>query len=134
MSIEALLKKKNIYIIMLLVAIWVGCSPSPSFALPVGSYGQAGDHLEVREKVDAFLAGELVSRKLASMGLSEAEISSRLDSLSDGQIRTLAMNLERIKAGSSGAAVAIVVVLLLIGMVLFFLTHDVQVTPKETLE
>lgn len=132
MTFERILKNKRIYFIMLLLALWFGCIPSPSFALPVGSYDQNTTYLRDREIIDSFLAQELISEKLTRMGLSKDEIDSRLDKLSDWEIRQLAMRLEKIKAGSGGGwAIALAVVLLLIGMVFFFLTHTIHVEPKE---
>lgn len=134
MNFESILKQKKVYVIMLVLALWVGCIPSPSFALPVGSYEQGGGCIKDREIIDTFLAQGLVSERLAEMGLSKTEIEARLDKLSEAQIHTLAMRLERIKSGGSGAAVAIAIVILLVAMVLFFLTHDVHVEPKQSLE
>ena len=131
MTFENLLKQKKVYVVMLTLALWIGCSPSPSFALPVGSYEQEGSYHTNREIIDTFLAQELVSEKLAKMGLSKSEINSRLDKLSPEQMHTLAMRLDRIKSGGSGWVIALVVVLVLIGMVFFFLTHTLHIEPKE---
>ena len=79
-----------------------GCVPSPSLALPVGSYGQQANFAKDKDIIDSFLAQELVSQRLAKLGLSRNEIDTRLNKLSDEQIHTLAMRLERIKAGSGG--------------------------------
>jgi len=131
MTFENLLKQKKVYLVMLTLALWIGCSPSPSFALPVGSYEQEGSYHTDREIIDTFLAQELVSEKLAKMGLSKSEIDSRLDKLSPGQTRALAMRLDRIKSGGDGWIIALVIVLVLIGMVFFFLTHTLHIEPKE---
>jgi len=131
MTLKTLLKKKGIYIIMLSIALWLGCSPSPSFALPVGSYEEIRRY-EDRENIDSFLAEELVLQKLAEMGLSKSEVDSRLDTMSEAQLHTLAVRLDRLKSGSSGAAVAIAIVMIIMGMVLFLLTHEVHIEPKES--
>lgn len=132
MTFEVLLKKKEIYVIMLALALWFGCVPSPSLALPIDSYEQKASYGNDREIVDSFLARELVSQKLSKMGLSREEIDTRVNKLSDEQLHTLAMRLERIQSGSTGWAVALGIVLLFIGSILFFLTHNIHIEPKES--
>lgn len=131
MFFEAILKQKKVYVVMVTLALWFGCAPSVSFGLPVGSYSQgiSADSKD-REIIDSFLAQELVSSKLAKMGLSEEEIDVRLNKLSDAQIHELAMQIDKVKSGGSGWVIAIVVVLVLIALVFFFLTHTVRVEPK----
>ena len=131
MTFKNLLKQKKVYVVMLTLALWFGCSPSPSFALPVGSYEQEGSYRTDREIIDTFLAQELVSEKLAKMGLSKSEIDSRLDKLSSEQTHALATRLDRIKSGGNGWVIALVAVFVLIGIVLFFLTHTLHIEPKE---
>lgn len=133
MIFEALLSKKVIFCIMALLAVWVGCAPSTSFALPVASYEQGPNHITDREAIDSFLAQELVSKKLSEMGLSKTEIEVRLDRLSEEQVHALAARLERIKSGGAGWAIGLVAVILLVGIVLFLLTHTVHIEPKESI-
>jgi len=132
MIFKSIFKVKKVYFVMLLLALWFGCAPSTSFSLPIGSYEHRNNYTADREAIDSFLAQDLVSERLAKMGLSEQEVRSRLDKLSNEQIHELASNLERIKAGSGSAwAIALVAVLFFVGLVLFFITHTVHVEPKE---
>jgi len=133
MTLEKILSRKIIYCIMSLLALWAGCAPSPSFALPVGSYEQGPNRITGREAIDSFLAQELVSEKLSEMGLSKTEIEARLDRLSEEQVHALAVRLERIKAGGAGWVIGLVGVVLLVGIVLFLLTHDVNIEPKGSI-
>jgi len=131
MTFEALLKKKEVYIIMLILALWFGCVPSASLALPIDSYEQKAGYSNDREIVDSFLARGRVSQKLSEMGLSKEEVDTRVNKLSDEQLHTLAMRLERIQSGSTGWAVVLGIVLAFIGTILFFLTHNIHIEPKE---
>jgi hypothetical protein len=134
MFFEALLQAKKVYVIMALLALWLGCTPCPSFALPVGSFENTDTATQDRATIDAFLAQHLVSQRLAAMGLSKDEIAERLDRLSDGEIHQLAQRLDRIKAGGDGWVIALIVVLIIIGAVFFFMTHTLHVEPREKYE
>ncbi|PIU42242.1 MAG: hypothetical protein COS99_01165 [Candidatus Omnitrophica bacterium CG07_land_8_20_14_0_80_42_15] len=131
MTFERILKEKKVYFVMLLLTLWFSCIPSPSFALPVSSCEQGVNLSQDKEIINSFLEQELVVKKLTDMGLSKEEISSRLDKLSDTQIHALAMKVERIKAGGDGWVILIVIIAL-IAVIFFLLTHEVTVERKDT--
>jgi hypothetical protein len=92
----------------------------------IGDQAQ-GDARRERDKVSAFLQREEVRRQMIALGVNPAEALARVASLSDGEIRQIAGQMENLPAGQGvivaliGAAVFIFLVLLITD--LLGLTH-----------
>ena len=71
--------------------------PAPLLAAPVPSRDRADDLAVVQDVI----AKEEVSQKLASAGLTQAQIDARLAQLSDEELASLAGNLDQVQAGGA---------------------------------
>ena len=69
-------------------------------------------------RVQKVLEDKMVGERLKALGLTEEEISARLDQLSDQEVHALATQLDTVTAGGSTAAVIIVILLVAILVVL----------------
>jgi hypothetical protein len=68
--------------------------------------------------VQKVLEGKMVRERLRALGLTEEEISARLDRLSDQEVHALATQLDTVTAGGSTGEVIIVILLIAILVVL----------------
>jgi hypothetical protein len=69
-------------------------------------------------RVQKTLEGKMVRERLRDLGLTEEEISARLDQLSDQEVHALATQLDTVTAGGSTGEVIIVILLIAILLVL----------------
>ena len=69
-------------------------------AAPVASVASSGAS-SAKQKIDRYLGQELVSRQLASLGVSRAQIDARLARLSDAQLQTVATQVDLLQAGGT---------------------------------
>jgi hypothetical protein len=69
-------------------------------------------------RVQKTLEGKMVRERLRDLGLTEEEISARLDQLSDQEVHALATQLDTVTAGGSTGEVIIVILLIAILVVL----------------
>lgn len=83
-------------IISLGLSIFLAVS-SACFAAPVES--TSSSRAVALQKVDAFFHEQAVAAQLATLGLSKAEINTRLAALSDAQLAALAAEVDLLQAG-----------------------------------
>lgn len=90
---------------------WASLAPSDlhSGAAPAGA-ARADD----MKAISKALESKALRGRLASMGLDDKEIDSRLKSLSDQEVHQLAVKLEAVRPGGLIEAVLVVVVLVLL--------------------
>jgi Family of unknown function (DUF6627) len=106
-----------------------GTIPLNSFAMltpadeSMVSTGSEVNRLEDLKTVRKVLEHKIVKQRLQDIGLSEEEINTRLDRLSDGQLHLMAMQVNAlIPAGDSGTVWTIVGILLIIVLVILLAT------------
>jgi len=130
-------KFKIVFAVMAFLIFYTGITPTNISALPISSSdvfsGQISAERKINEeKIASLLNSEIIEKKLTEIGLSRQEVENKLAGLTDEQINTLANKIDTIQAGgSAGWIIAVLVVLALIGMLFFFTTHDVKVTPRD---
>jgi hypothetical protein len=115
-------------LVLLISSLPLGAARAALIATDQVIGDQAGDGVEQeRRKVDAFLQRQDVRDQMIAFGVDPAEARSRVASLSDGEIRQIAGQIDRLPAGQGvlvaliGAAVFIFLVLLITD--LLGLTH-----------
>ncbi len=93
---------------------------APSEALGLSAATRAGD----MEKVRSFLENKLVSQRLRDLGFTPQEAMARMSEMSDGQIHSLALKLDQVKAGGElGAIIAVLVIIVLVLLILRLAGH-----------
>jgi len=73
------------------------------------------------KKIRKMLENKIVTERLNSFGLSDRELTEKLDSMSDEQIHQLAALSDKIPAGGDGAATAAVIVLVVFVVLIILL-------------
>ena len=98
-------------------------SPSGFVALP------HFDRMQDLNRIQQTLESKMVSKRLAELGFSKAEIDSRLSQLSDAQLHQMAQNLSKLKTGGDvgEAVIAILIIVLLVIVILQLTGHRVIV-------
>ena len=82
----------------LVVALLVAASTG--FAAPVESV-ERGPALTARQTVDQYLSQQVIVDHLATLGLTAAEASARVDRLSTTALEQLAAQIETVRAGGT---------------------------------
>jgi len=77
------------------------------------------NHQQSLEKLQRLLESKLISQRLSDLGFSQREISSRLNLLSDEQIRYFSSHLESLQTGGDGLAIIIALLVIAILVVVF---------------
>ncbi len=82
--------------------------------------------------VQRILESKAVSERLASFGLTAAEVDSKVKRLSDSELHSFASNLESVSPGQgAGAVVAVLVIAILIFVLLHVSGHRVVIEPID---
>lgn len=79
------------------------------------------DRMEIdtrRAEIASFLSREVVSRKIAAMGVTQDEAEMRVASMTDAEILQVSSRIENLPAGQAGVAEALIGAALLIFIVL----------------
>ena len=112
----------------LLVAFTVlSCIPGEALASFIPSEQMraliTGQRLEDLAKIQKVLEFRLVRERLAALGLTEAQVSTRLAQLDHDQLHQLVQQVDQLQAGGEiGVAIAVVVLLILIVILVYLLT------------
>jgi hypothetical protein len=114
---------------MMFCLLATGTIPLNSYAMltpadeTMVSTGSEVNRLEDLKVVRKVLEHKIVKQRLQDIGLSEEEINTRLDRLSDGQLHLMAMQMNAlIPAGDDGVIWTIVGILLIIILVVLLAT------------
>ena len=84
------------------------------------------------EKIRKFLEAKMVRERLHAFGLSQEEIQTRLNQLTDDQIHQMALKLDELKvAGDGGEAVIIVLLIAAIVLLVIYLIGYRVVLKKD---
>ncbi|MBI2788280.1 MAG: PA2779 family protein [Elusimicrobia bacterium] len=90
---------------------WASLAPAD---LQSGAAAPGAARAEDMRTVSKALESKALRGRLASMGLDEKEIDSRLKNLSDQEVHQLAVKLEAVRPGGLIEAVLVIVVLVLL--------------------
>ena len=74
------------------------------------------------EKIQQVLEMKMVGERLKQLGLTQAEIQTRLNSISDQQLHKFALQLDDLRVGGDGGAGVAIVVLLIFVLFLMIVT------------
>ena len=102
---------------------FAGFSPSEATSL---TFDRPSD----LEKIRKVLEMKMVTERLKEFGFTANEIEKRLSELSDDQIHQIALQIDELKVGGDGWAVAIVIILLAILVVLIIYVTGHRVVVK----
>lgn len=101
---------------------WATLAPSALVGQPVeASTARTADI----QTVENALKSEAVKSRLQGMGLSESEVRSRLDKLSDREVRQLASQLDALAPGGDGGFIIGVLVVAVLVLVIVYLVKRV---------
>jgi hypothetical protein len=70
------------------------------------------------EKIQKFLETKMIRERLQAFGLSQEEIQTRVNHLTDDQIHQVALKVDELKVGGDGGEVLIIILLILVLVVL----------------
>ena len=73
------------------------------------------------EKIGQALEMKMVGERLRQLGLTQAEVQTRLNSVSDQQLHELALQLDDLRVGGDGGAGLAIAVLLILVLFLMFM-------------
>jgi hypothetical protein len=82
------------------------------------------------EKIRKFLETKMIRERLHAFGLSQEEIQTRLNQLTDDQIHQVALKLDELKVGGDGgeAAIIVLLILILVALIIYVTGHRIIVT------
>ncbi|MBI3596816.1 MAG: PA2779 family protein [Nitrospirae bacterium] len=82
------------------------------------------------KRIQAVLESRLIVQRLADFGLTRAEITSRLDQLSDQQVHGIATQLDALQPGGDalGTVVVLLVIAILVVVLLQLSGHKIIIT------
>jgi hypothetical protein len=104
-----------------------------SIVLPYSSHTQAaliGTEQAIanvqaqRDKVNGFVARADVQNQLASLGLSPATASERVNALTDDEVQQLAGKIDSLPAGADGGLVITVLLVVVLVILIFYLMDN----------
>lgn len=98
--------------------------------VPSGDSWSGLDRQSDMARVQKILEDKMVRERLKALGLTEEEISARLDQLSDQEVHALATQLDTVTAGGSTAEVIIVILLVAILVVLVLMLSGKRITVR----
>lgn len=98
-----------------------GFVSSPASMGTTSGADRAGDLSAVQSALET----KIVQQKLADLGYTKEEISTRLNRLSNEELHEVASQADILKAG--GGAIGILVAIVLIILIIKLLGHDIQV-------
>jgi hypothetical protein len=85
---------------------------------------------DVLSEVRLALENDLLAERLGELGLSSAEIQSRLDALSPEEHEAVLADMEKIQAGGDGAGALISLAILILLIILIIKLLDKEITIK----
>jgi hypothetical protein len=129
-----MMKRFRIPVVALILAMYMGVfMTSPAIAGMVGSVFSPNvsstDAVKAVElqKIQKALENKMVVEKLKAFGLTETEISAKVNNLSDKDIHTLAQASDRILAGGDGVGfvIGVLIVVILVIIILKLLNKEI---------
>ena len=103
--------------------LYAGLSPSEVIAL-----SQSDRHSDL-QKIQKVLESKMIRERLRQLGFSEEGIQNRLHQLTNDQIHQIALNVDELNVGGDGAAVFIIILLILIlaGVIIYVTGHRISI-------
>ncbi len=104
----------------------VDASFAPSAVIPLARTDRAADLASIQKALEA----KMVQTRLAELGLTQAEVRTRLSRLSDQQLHKVAQQIDNLKVagdGGLGIVIAILVIAILVVLLLELTGHRVIV-------
>jgi hypothetical protein len=103
--------------------LYAGLSPSEVMVL-----SQSDRHSDL-QKIQKVLESKMIRERLRQLGFSEEGIQNRLHQLTNDQIHQIALNVDELNVGGDGAAVFIIILLILIlaGVIIYVTGHRISI-------
>jgi hypothetical protein len=114
--------RKSVGLIILISTFLLYFPPSPARAVMIYTHyamHQDSEQLSGRAQVRAFLGREDVMAQMQAYGISPTEALSRVDSLTDCEIASIAGKMDRVPAGAGGTYTLDGSLLMFIGMAIY---------------
>jgi len=114
--------RKSVGLIILISTFLLYFPPSPARAVMINTeyvIHQDSEQLSARARVSAFLEREDVMAQMQAYGISPTEALSRVDSLTDCEIASIAGKMDRVPAGAGGTYSLDGSLLMFIGMAIY---------------
>lgn len=86
-------------IVLLFAALWMLAPVARADMVPTDEVAPQGQAKTEREKVEAFLERATVQEKLKVLGVKDTLLKSRVDALTDEEVRMLAARIDALPAG-----------------------------------
>jgi hypothetical protein len=79
------------------------------------------------EKIQKFLETKMIRERLQAFGLSQEEIQTRVNYLTDDQIHQVALKVDELKVGGDGGEVVIIIllILVLVALIIYVTGHKI---------
>lgn len=79
------------------------------------------------EKIQKFLETKMIRERLQAFGLSQEEIQTRVNHLTDDQIHQVALKVDELKVGGDGGEVVIIIllILVLVALIIYVTGHKI---------
>lgn len=113
---------KSVGSIILISTFLLYIQPSPARAAMIGTQyivRQDSEQVSARARIKAFLGRADVIAQMEAHGISPTEARSRVESLTDSEIASIAGKMDRISSGAGGAYTLDGSLLMFIGMALY---------------
>ena len=105
--------------------------PSKTLAYVADSGGFTNTRTEDMAKVQRVLESKIVSGKLSKLGLSNMEINSRLEKLTDGELHQFASQIDSLYPGGDGLGVVIAILVIVILVIVILQLTGKKIIIKE---
>ncbi len=128
---KRLLKFMALYLVAFMFTL--NLFPVKTMAYVVGSGEFSGIRADDMAKIQRVLETKIVKERLEDIGLTEKEIYSKLDSLSDEELHSFAQNIESLYPGGDalGAVIGLLVVVILVLVLLHITDHKIVIEKDE---
>jgi len=81
-------------------------------------------------KIQKVLEMKMVGERLRELGFTHNEIQERLDQLSDGQLRQLALHLDELQVGGDGGLVIVFLLIAILVVLILYLSGYRLITKR----
>jgi len=102
----------SVFALLFAAALWLLVPVARADMVPTDEVAPMGQAATEREKVEAFLERATVQEKLKVLGVKDTLLKSRVDALTDEEIRLLAGRIDSLPAGGALTYQEIIIILL----------------------
>ena len=124
------MKCLSCYLVVVMVVIGMAqrvfAGFSPSEAISLEKFDRSSDLRKIQKVLEMKMVGE----RLRELGFTHNEIQERLDQLSDGQLRQLALHLDELQVGGDGGVVIVFLLIAILVVLILYLSGYRLITKR----